>query len=325
MTYRLIKIIFLLFISGSTFAQTQWFKEDKIATRLKPKTISGLIDSIKRLDIDDWGKVRVAFTWMDRNITYDWDNYRKAKKEHYTVEQIFSRKKGICGDYSEMFKELITELGFDCKEVIGYAKGYSYVPHQVFHETNHAWNAVKDKTGQWHLFDVTWGSFYFDINPKLMIYEHLPKDSTWQLLSPSVTKEWFETTLPDTIYTLREKFDASIRAFNRNQLKPPCPLSTCEKVKVYKVTKLPDLKILQAPLDKLELGKEYEFSVKGEKDVKLYIVYRVNNKKITKPLRYSNGVHTMRIRLKKQDPDSVIKLGIKGKKSVLTWLHWEIA
>lgn len=325
MTQRLIKIIFFLFISGSTFAQNQWFKEDKIASQLKPKTFLELVDSIKRLNIDDWNKVRVAFTWIDRNIKYDWDNYRKLEKEYYSVDETFFRKKGICSNYSEMFKEVITGLGFDCEKVSGYAKGYGYVPNESITGTNHAWNAVKDKSGQWHLFDVTWGSFYFDVDPKIMIYEHLPRDSAWQQLSPPVTKEWFEKTLPDTIYDLRRAFDASIAEFNRNMLKPPCPLSTCEKVKVYKVAKLPDLKILQAPVDKLELGKEYEFKVKGDKEVKLYIVYRVNNKKIEKPLRYSNGIHAMRIRLKKQDPYSVVKLGVKGKKSVLTWLHWEIA
>jgi hypothetical protein len=71
---------------------------------------------------------------------------------------------------------------------------------QRFHETDHAWNAVRLE-GTWHLVESTWGAgsvefrnyvadyrpAWFDMDPRLFALNHMPEDPRWLLLDKAMT------------------------------------------------------------------------------------------------------------------------------------------
>ena len=94
----------------------------------------------------------------------------------------------------------------------GLAKGYYYEGDSydnVEDASNHAWNAI-NIDGVWTIFDATWGQGYgttntkgklvskkevgndwFNVDPKISIFSHLPEESDKQFLSPTISFETF--------------------------------------------------------------------------------------------------------------------------------------
>lgn len=119
------------------------------------------------------------------------------------VQRTLNKGKGICGDYSILFKRICELLHIDSRVVYGYAKNSTRYIGTKFGE-KHAWNSVF-LNGEWKLIDVTWAagmsdmdreiytpnfnSFYFLTNPQKFAYNHYPKDKTWLLTD--ITKEDF--------------------------------------------------------------------------------------------------------------------------------------
>ncbi|MCD4793976.1 MAG: hypothetical protein K8R54_12130 [Bacteroidales bacterium] len=143
-------------------------------------------------------KVRAIFYWITENIEYAVD-YSHNKNNIETL----TRKKGVCSDYSDLFKELCDSSGIKSWKLSGYAKTrISEVGMPFF--ANHAWNAVEINNKK-YLLDVTWaagavgwGKFtkrrnerYFLCPPDIFIYNHYPENEEWQLLSPVVDEQTF--------------------------------------------------------------------------------------------------------------------------------------
>lgn len=142
----------LLIIPIFSFAHNPWEKEDKIAQKIKNiKNTAQLVHAIEVYHFDDnWSRVRVAFQWINTNIKYDWQKYRGTKSVRYTPDETISKRKGVCSEYASLFKDVLEQMCFETEIITGYAKGYGYQPGDWFFETNHAWNAIKDESGNWH-------------------------------------------------------------------------------------------------------------------------------------------------------------------------------
>ncbi|CAC5422614.1 unnamed protein product [Mytilus coruscus] len=109
--------------------------------------------------------------------------------------------------------ENIRVLGITCKNISGYAKGYSHKPGGTItynQKTNHAWNIVQ-LNGIWRFIETTWGAghvdkdkkfiknfsnFFFLTPPECFIYDHFPyfnnnieESKKWQLLENPITIE----------------------------------------------------------------------------------------------------------------------------------------
>ena len=75
-------------------------------------------------------------------------------------------------------------------------------------DSNHEYNAVKLKN-KWYLIDSTWGagyilenhfvqkydSFYFCVEPDLLINTHYPLNENWQLLESPIKFEQFKSNI----------------------------------------------------------------------------------------------------------------------------------
>ncbi len=166
-------------------------------------------------------KIRALYVWITHNIAYDVEKLRelreldKLKKADSLVNDslykpfdqdiniILRSRKGICGDYSEIFKEMCTSIGIESYVISGYTQE---LDRYKIAEDSHAWNAVKIK-GNYFLIDTTWdagdideeGEFdylfkdnYFLVSPQDFIKDHMPFDPIWQFLDNPITNRQFE-------------------------------------------------------------------------------------------------------------------------------------
>ena len=133
---------------------------------------------------------------------------------------MIATKKGVCEDYSRLFKTLCYYAGIDCEVIKGRGR---YWDDEVSGGTNHAWNAVMIGN-KWHLLDVTWAAgicddsvkafmksyndFYFLTPPGAFINTHFPDDAKWILLDETPTLH----QVYNTVYTYPGFYKSKIKS-----------------------------------------------------------------------------------------------------------------
>lgn len=109
----------------------------------------------------DKQKFDVIFTWVTRNIRYDYGLYLSPHgSTQPNIKRILRRKKGICLDYAALMDTLCEVAGLQNVSVYGYTKDELFDVHDSIYMDNHAWNAVK-LDNYWYLYDATWSSGYY--------------------------------------------------------------------------------------------------------------------------------------------------------------------
>ena len=166
-------------------------------------------------------QARAIFAWIATHVRYDFKEAKnldkttkftansleelEQKKRTYYEEKIpqetYRTRKGICQDYSYLFKQMCTYVGIECVVVSGVSKGNT----KKISKVGHAWNAFKLED-RWYLVDATWAAGYgekgefhrryapgfFMTNPRLFGLNHLPKDEKWQLLDNPISDQTFK-------------------------------------------------------------------------------------------------------------------------------------
>jgi hypothetical protein len=174
-----------------------------------PESVAKSIDSLAAYLVqpakNDFEKTRAIYRWITQNISYDFSAYLTKNYGSTKAADVLTSRSSICEGYSGLFNALAKSAGLEVVTISGWAKGYSYnAGDQITGPTNHAWNAVKINGG-WYLIDSTWGAGsiiqqrfvrkfdegYFFTLPERFIYNHLPEDSKWQLLSTPLSKSRF--------------------------------------------------------------------------------------------------------------------------------------
>jgi hypothetical protein len=164
------------------------------------------VDSLTGGSKSDFDKVKVIFSWITQNIQYDYEMYGKylSRSNEYHSKSIFATfdsKKGICNDFAQLFKSMVSHAGIKCEVITGYGR---YEDDDFFAELyflKHAWNAVLINKS-WLLLDVTWASIFnrsagytgyhfFLQSPDKFIYTHFPDDVKWTFLRKQITYEEF--------------------------------------------------------------------------------------------------------------------------------------
>lgn len=114
---------------------------------------------IRHLDTDK-DKAKVIFFWIAQNIEYDLEAYYEdIYFDDY--QETLDRKRGICKNYTSLFKKMCDIAGIECYEISGYGKGYNFEKGNYFEKVNHSWNAIRIDSS-YYLCDVTWGSGIFE-------------------------------------------------------------------------------------------------------------------------------------------------------------------
>jgi hypothetical protein len=198
----------LLLVGAPVSARTERdFTAVDEAVRALPRveTIQETAAQLAEIASDEWERVRAVWIWITENIAYDTAAYFYNRPAATEPEGVFRAGRSVCQGYSELARDLGSRLGLTVVVISGYAKGYSYRPGRHFTRTNHAWNAVQID-GEWRLFDSTWGAghvnnrrfvrdygeFWFDPDPELYRWTHLPADPQWQLLDDRIDQLTYE-------------------------------------------------------------------------------------------------------------------------------------
>lgn len=170
--------------------------------------LPALVDCLTQGLKDDEQKVRAMAYWITDNIVYDVKMLRGGPV--VPNQDILRNKRGVCSDYSKLFRSMCGLAGIECYLVDGYSKGLGYRPGRIPEKPDHAWNVVfiDDEP---HLMDLTWASGGVDAangkfkyqprfeekmilaDPAVFIERHLPVDPRWQLTATPVTLERFIT------------------------------------------------------------------------------------------------------------------------------------
>ncbi|MFN8394496.1 MAG: transglutaminase domain-containing protein [Bacteroidia bacterium] len=158
---------------------------------------------------DDWDRARAIYRWIAENVSYDDVAYNNKEYGSGDAERTLRTHKGVCGDFSELFKELARAAGMEAVKVTGWSKTKDLPPGTRLDQPDHAWNAIKIE-GRWQLVDVTWGQGHGDENsgklvtvkefsehwfatpPSEFVMQHLPEDPDWQFLADPVSLDEFE-------------------------------------------------------------------------------------------------------------------------------------
>jgi hypothetical protein len=211
------------FLPLSTPAQTSFEKADSIAAAFAEpcENVEDLALKLTQTLSSDEEKARVFFMWITHHIRYDCGKFHKPDKPEFRaqtkeellenieawkraeIEKTLKYKKGVCYDYSALFKALCNAVGLEAVVITGNARDF-YKPQRNPFDLSHAWNAVRIG-GEWRLLDATWGAGYTDAEvskfyrrvapgffftpPQLFVQSHFPDDETWQLLEKPLSKQ----------------------------------------------------------------------------------------------------------------------------------------
>lgn len=221
----LILLLALWGVNFQSYAQTNYEKADSIALSFTEsyETVQELAQKLTAQLTSDEEKARVFFMWIANNVRYDCRKFHnpvkpefKARTEEELREKINNwkeeqnlktakRKRGICEDYSQLFKALCDEISLDAVAIHGNARDF-HRPNRSSHNNSHAWNAVKINDN-WHLLDATWAAghtdpkvtkFFRRISPGFFFtppgwfaQNHLPEEEKWQLLDNPISEKDF--------------------------------------------------------------------------------------------------------------------------------------
>jgi hypothetical protein len=197
----------------------------------RAKNVEGVVAFIAQNARDDWERARGAFVWMTHNIAYDVEAFFRGTRPALDAKAVFEVGKSVCQGYASLFASIAGGLGLQVAVIPGYAKAYAYAAGQRFHETNHAWNAVK-LDGAWHFMETTWGAghvdfrtfvadyspVWFDMDPRLFALNHMPADSQWLLLDPPMTLADYERAPYVPTYELENLIDSGFSSGELIQL-----------------------------------------------------------------------------------------------------------
>lgn len=207
-------VIILLFISG-----THLFGQNRTGTFLNQELDTVRLNKIALIASKEersWNKVAhligdscktelervyTVYTYIAGSYKYDLNRLkliykRKIKRELY-LSEVIKKKKGVCGDFANLFVTLCDSLNIGCFRVSGYSRNFN-----LFHPVrksyyNHAWNIVR-VDGTWYVLDVTFGMQHFTkkkfdkeqidydflfTDPVKFGIVHLPADPVFQLLN----------------------------------------------------------------------------------------------------------------------------------------------
>jgi len=162
------------------------------------KHINELVNYLSGQADDNLNKVKLFHDWIAQNIAYDTHSYFKNKIPDQSYEAVLKRGNSVCQGNANLLKKMCDLADIDSEIILGYSRGYGHAlfEKEKVKESNHAWNAVKDENGEWHLLDATWDAGYIKdrkfvkeystnylfIPPEQMLYTHFPEDPKWQII-----------------------------------------------------------------------------------------------------------------------------------------------
>lgn len=255
---RLSLLIFVLlpFLPKTAIAQSDYEKVDARADTFG-QAITEAADLARQLTAPfqtETEKARAVYTWIARHIRYDCEKFRHPDKVQFSgatpedlqlqrekweagqIRQTLRKKRGVCEDYSRLFKAMCEAAGLESVVIEGWGRSFYQPFRKLPKKANHAWNAVKID-GQWRLVDATWAagytdervkkftayfqSGYFLTPPDRFVEDHLPREEKWQLTACLVHREAFHlqpwSNAAQTVYQIEDYWPKSGKLLPQNK------------------------------------------------------------------------------------------------------------
>lgn len=108
---------------------------------------------------DEASKVLAIVYWITEHIQYDYKSYKKRSISNKSTETVLKKKKALCGEYAQLFKEMCNAVDIEAEVVTGYTQGFDFFETDTLYRAEHAWSVVR-VNGQWKLMDLTLASGY---------------------------------------------------------------------------------------------------------------------------------------------------------------------
>jgi Transglutaminase-like superfamily len=182
-------------------------------------------------------KARAIFVWLHHNIAYDTEAFFSGNLKASSPSSTLLSGLAVCEGYAGLFGDISSRSGVEAKVVSGFGKGFGYIcPTGTTvpkFESNHAWNAVRLDTGEWHLIDACWGAGYLDVsknyvkkfNPTYFCssteefgLDHFPKEMDMQLIP--APRSWGEYIMTAERPKICSTSETSLFQINRSSLLP---------------------------------------------------------------------------------------------------------
>ena len=157
------------------------------------------VKQIEKYCSNDTQKLSLVAGWIYDNIDFDLRKFYSGGIAN-DYKTVFSLKKGICGDYSNIFAAFCNKLNIVTEIIEGYVPEFDS-DNKIYYETNHVWNVVKIGNN-WYHCDLLGFSGYLEkkLNGEIrfvkkpninnfmtqnisFLSEHIPADPIWQLLN----------------------------------------------------------------------------------------------------------------------------------------------
>ncbi len=275
--------------SPDIWPEAQYVSIDAKAAAIDGSSIAAVAQSLAATATSDQQKARAIYTWVATHIAYDAEAFlnNSATAQSQLPSVVFSSRKAVCSGYADLYHTLCVDAGVTCRTVVGYAKGYGYQTGDHFTGTNHAWNVV-DLDGSTYIVDTTWGAgyldqngafvfsftgFWFEPNPYLSLYSHLPQYPADQTIPDPITLDAFErlpysvATNAETLYDLG--FDQDSIA---SRISSGAGVPTAYRLPGIKI------RVLQAPLSSsISQGVLAEFGFSAPPETSGYLTSDTNS------------------------------------------------
>ncbi|MBY0486501.1 MAG: hypothetical protein K2P85_04845 [Flavobacteriaceae bacterium] len=224
-------LIFSLFFINFSFAQvlndyTSIDKKIDVIPDSSSATTSGIAAYINSNFKTENEKIRAAFYWTSKNISYDVANMYEPNFTDSSQEKIIKTlksRKGVCIHFAEVFNDIASKIGIKTYIILGYTKQNGKIA-----TISHAWCASKID-GKWFLFDPTWSAgyvlnnkyfkklnnAYYKVEPSKMILSHMPFDYLWQFLSvPRTNQEFYSGKIEQSKTKVTYDYATEIDKYN---------------------------------------------------------------------------------------------------------------
>ena len=222
-------------------------------------------------------KARMIYVWLAENINYDDHGYNSKQFGDNSAEGVLQNKVAVCAGFANLYQALGDKMGLKIITLRGLAKGYGYDESSydnIEEASNHAWNAI-NIDGVWKIFDATWGQGYgttnnkgklvskkevgndwFNVDPKISIFSHLPEENDKQFIIPTISFETF-LEMPNIVPT----------AFSSGWLNADELLLKIKEKKVLDIPNhysLSENTLIKAPTERLlKKGKPHAFMIES--------------------------------------------------------------
>ncbi|HEY9679913.1 MAG TPA: transglutaminase domain-containing protein [Drouetiella sp.] len=169
-------------------------------------SISSVAHYISQREKDPFLLVKALHDYVADRVAYDAKSYYSGNIPDQDAKTTFKKRVSVCAGYANLLSALGEAIGQKIVVVSGDARESSAADINTKLAGNgHAWNAAKIQ-GRWYLIDACWDSGYtsrakgFEKNyrteylmppPVVMISNHFPDDTTWQLLKKPLSRGEF--------------------------------------------------------------------------------------------------------------------------------------